>query len=456
MTIETQPNTAPPQSNGGVYAWYVVAVLMLAQTFSFIDRMIMGLMVGPIRASFNISDTQYSLLAGLAFAIFYSFMGLPLARIADRWSRRGLIAIAITVWSFMTALCGMAQGFWSLFAARVGVGVGEAALSPAAFSLITDYFPRKSLARALSVYTIGVTIGSGLAYMIGGKIIEHTMSFGQVVLPVIGEREGWQLAFFIVGIPGLLVAALMFTFREPIRKGGLNTAAIQAGAPSLPPPSIGDVLAFLMKRKRAFLTHIFGMSIYIMVVFSLNIWGPEYLMRTFGYARGEAGLTFGIIMMVMGTSGLLIGGTLADRWFSQGQMDAYSRVILISMVCMLPFVVVIGFTKVPLVGIVCLAIATFLSAFQGGVAGGVIQLITPNEMRGQATALYFLAGNLLGMGIGPTVVASINDYVFNDDGALNKSIALAGAILIPIAATIMLSGLRSVREAIIEAREWSE
>lgn len=455
MAVETQLSAAPARNSGGVYAWYVVGVLMLAQTVSFIDRMIMGLMVGPIRKSFDISDTQYSLLAGLAFAIFYSIMGLPLARIADRYSRRRLIAIAITLWSIMTALCGMAQGFWALFAARVGVGVGEAALSPAAYSLITDYFPRKSLARALSVYTIGVTIGSGLAYIIGGAVIEYTMSLGQIILPIIGEREGWQLAFFVVGIPGLVVAAMMFSFREPVRKGRLNTAATQAAA-SANAPSIGEVVSFLMQRKRAFLTHIIGLALYIMVVFSLNIWGPEYLIRTFGYARSEAGLTFGLIMMVMGTAGLLIGGTLADRWFSQGQMDAYSRVILISMVCMLPFLVVIGFTKVPLVGIVCLAVATFLSAFQGGIGGGVIQLIAPNEMRGQATAVYFLVGNLLGMGIGPTVVAAINDYVFRDDGALNKSIALAGIILIPIAATIMLSGLRSVREAIIEAKQWSE
>ncbi|MGA1341853.1 MAG: spinster family MFS transporter [Hyphomonas sp.] len=455
MSDQTQVNAARAQSNGGVYAWYVVGILMLAQTFSFIDRMIMGLMVGPIRTSFDISDTQYSLLAGLAFAIFYSVMGLPLARIADRYSRRSLIAIAITVWSLMTALCGMAQGFWALFAARVGVGVGEAALSPAAYSLITDYFPRKSLARALSVYTIGVTIGSGLAYIIGGKVIEYTMSLGEVVLPVIGEREGWQLAFFVVGLPGLIVAALMFTFREPVRKGGMKTAAAQAGA-DVDAPSIGEVVSFLMQRKRAFLTHILGLSLFIMVVFSLNIWGPEYFIRTFGYTRGEAGLTFGLIMMVMGTAGLLMGGILADRWFSQGQTDAYSRVILMSMLAMLPFLVVIGLTELPLVGMVCLSVAIFLSAFQGGVGGGVIQLITPNEMRGQATAVYFLVANLLGMGFGPTIVASITDYVFRDDGALNKSIALAGVILIPIAAAIILSGLRSVREAIIEAKQWSE
>jgi MFS family permease len=430
------------------YSWYVVIVLMLAQTCSFIDRMIMGLMVGPIRQSFDISDTQYSLLAGLAFAIFYSVMGLPLARIADRSSRRNLIAIGISFWSLMTAICGMAQGFWALFAARVGVGVGEAVLSPAAYSIITDYFPKRSLARALSIYTVGVTVGSGIAYMVGGAVVSYTMELGNVILPILGEKEGWQLAFFVVGLPGLVIAALMFTVREPERRGKMQLAA---DGVTVQQPSIREVVGFLMQRRTAFLTHILGLSLYIMVVFSLNIWGPEYLMRTFDYSRTEAGLTFGMIMMGAGSAGLILGGTVADRWYASGRVDAYSRVILISMLCMIPFIATLGFATDPAVGIFCLGVATFLSAVQGGVGGGVIQLITPNQMRGQAVALYFLFANLLGMGLGPTVVAAVTDFVFNDDAALNKSIALTGVILIPIAALILYSGLKAVRAAIEEA-----
>lgn len=455
MTVQaTNPAVAGEPPKTGFYAWYVVIVLMLAQMCSFIDRMIMGLLVSPIRTSFNISDTQFSLLAGLAFAIFYSVMGLPLARIADRKSRRVLIAVGITVWSAMTTLCGFAQGFWSLFAARVGVGVGEAALSPAAYSMITDYFPKKSLARALSVYTVGVTIGSGLAYIIGGKVVEFAMSMGTVDLPFVGATEGWQLTFFVVGIPGILVALLMLTVREPARRGRIqtNTGADIAEAAQIP---IKEVFAFILARKGAFLSHIFGVSIFVMAVFSLNIWGPEYLIRTFGLARAEAGLQFGIVMIVMGTSGLLCGGFLADRWFSQSTFDAYSRVILLSMGCMLPFAAMLAFASTVPLGLVCLAGAIFFSAFQGGIAGGVIQLMVPNEMRGQAVALYFLMANLIGMGFGPTVVASITDYVFKNDAALNKSLALTSVTLIPIAAIIMLSGLKSVREAVRSAQEWA-
>ena len=447
------PNTqpSPPQApQSGLYAWYVVFILMLAQTASFVDRMIMGLLVGPIRETFSISDTQYSLLAGLAFAIFYSIMGLPLARLTDRSHRTRLIAIAITFWSVMTALCGLAKGFWTLFAARIGVGVGEAALSPAAYSIITDYFTKSSLARALSVYTLGVTIGSGLAYVIGGWVVTIAMQVGEVTLPVVGVREGWQLTFFIVGVPGLLVALLVLLIREPIRKG-LMPSGTDGKSVAVP---IREVVGFITDRKVAFFTHIFGMSFFIMVVFSLNIWGPEYLMRTFEFSRGDAGRTFGVLMMIAGTTGLLAGGTLGDRWFSKGMVDAYSRVVLLSMIAILPFVVALGFVSTPLLGIGCMTVAVFFSAFQGGVGGGLIQIITPNQMRGQAVAVYFLLANLIGMGLGPTLLAATTDYIFQDDAALNKSIALFGAIIVPFAGLILFLGLPAVRRAVEEARQW--
>ena len=170
--------------SSATYRWYVIMVLLLAQMFSFLDRMIMGLLVGPIRESFAISDTQYSLLAGLAFSLFYAVMGIPLARIADSRNRRNLITWGIAVWSLMTAVCGLARNFWTLFFARVGVGVGEAALGPAAYSMITDYFPKSTLARALSVYMLGVTLGSGFAYMLGGAVVAYVQTLETVSLPL--------------------------------------------------------------------------------------------------------------------------------------------------------------------------------------------------------------------------------------------------------------------------------
>ncbi len=420
------------------YPWYVVAVLVLAQAFSFLDRMIMGLLVGPIRESFQISDTQYSLLAGLAFSLFYAVMGLPLARVADSKSRRNLIAAGVAVWSVMTALCGLARGFWSLFVARTGVGVGEATLAPGAYSMITDYFPQRILARALSVYMIGVTLGSGFAYMLGGAVVAYLEDIEQIVLPLLGPMHGWQLTFFIVGLPGLFVSILlMATVREPRRRGvGID------GADSIPLP---EVAQYLWQRRSAFAGHIFGIAIFIMVVYALNLWGPTYFIRTFGYSRAEAGWVFGVVMIVAGTAGLLLAGTIADAWMQRGTKDAYVRTILLSIICMTPCAVMLGFTSNEVVGLLAMALAVFFSAFQGGIAGGTLQLMTPNRMRGQVIAIYTLVANLIGLGLGPTVVAATTDYVFGYDEAIGKSIALSAAIMCPLGGLLLWRSLPAIR-----------
>ncbi|MCZ6708978.1 MAG: MFS transporter [Gammaproteobacteria bacterium] len=431
---------------GGLgYAWYVVAVLLLAQTFSFLDRMIMGLLVGPIRESFQISDTQYSLLAGLAFSLFYAVMGLPLARIADSKSRRNLIAAGIAVWSAMTALCGLARGYWSLFIARVGVGVGEATLAPGAYSMITDYFPKRILARALSVYMIGVTLGSGFAYMLGGAVVAYVENMEQVVLPVLGPIHGWQLTFFIVGLPGIFISMLVLaTVREPHRHGvGVETD----GADSIP---LSEVARYLWQRRSAFGGHIIGISIFIMVVYALNLWGPTYFIRTFGYSPAEAGWVFGIVMIAAGTAGLLLAGTIADAWMQRGRTDAYVRTILFSIICITPCAVTLGFTNNEVVGIIAIALAVFFSAFQGGIAGGTLQLMTPNRMRGQVIAVYQLVANLIGLGLGPTVVAVTTDYVFGYDEAIGKSIALSAAVLCPLGGLLLWRSLPAIRRQLEE------
>jgi MFS family permease len=422
----------------------VVAVLLTAQAFSFLDRMIMGLLVGPIRESFQISDTQYSLLAGLAFSLFYAIMGLPLARIADRSSRRNLIVAGIAVWSFMTAACGLAKGYWSLFVARVGVGIGEATLGPAAYSMIADYFPKSILGRALSVYMIGVTLGSGFAYMLGGAVVGYVEDMGTIMVPVVGEIEGWQLTFFVVGIPGLLVSLLMLTtVREPARTGIVAPEAVP----------VSEVADYLWQRRRAYGGHILGISIFIMVVYALNLWGPTYFIRTFGYTRPEAGWVFGLVMIGSGTVGLLLAGTLSDRLVSKGIHDAYVKIILFSMVAMIPSAATLAFLESDLLAIVFMSLAVFFSAFQGGLAGGTLQLMTPNRMRGQVMAVYGLSSNLIGLGLGPTVIAMTTDYVFGYDEAIGKSIALCAVILCPIGALILWRSLPAIGKQLAEQRE---
>lgn len=440
MTKSTETSTPASLT----YAWYVVTVLLIAQAFSFLDRMIMGLLVGPIRESFQISDTQYSLLAGLAFSLFYAIMGLPLARIADRGSRRNLIVVGIAVWSFMTAACGLAKGYWSLFVARMGVGIGEATLGPAAYSMIADYFPKSVLGRALSVYMVGVTLGSGFAYMLGGAVVGYVEGMDTIMVPVVGEIEGWQLTFFVVGLPGLLVSLLMLTtVREPARTGIVTPEAVP----------VSEVADYLWQRRSAYGGHILGISIFIMVVYALNLWGPTYFIRTFGYTRPEAGWVFGLVMIGAGTAGLLLAGTLSDRLVSKGIHDAYVKIILFSMLAMIPSAAALAFLESDLLAIVFMSLAVFFSAFQGGLAGGTLQLMTPNRMRGQVMAVYGLSSNLIGLGLGPTVIAMTTDYVFGYDEAIGKSVALCAVILCPVGAVILWRSLPAIGKQLAEQRK---
>jgi len=224
-TAATAKTVTPPASEPSVgYARYVVFVLMVVYTLSFIDRQILSLLVGSIKRDLAISDTRIGLLQGLAFGVFYTFLGLPLGRIADTRNRKNLITIGVLFWSLMTALCSGARSFTTLFLARMGVGVGEATLAPGAFSLITDSFPKERLGRALSVYSMGIFIGSGLALIVGGAVVDFTVRIPSVTLPVLGLMASWRLTFLIVGIPGLLVALWVYSIREPLRKNVLRAS----------------------------------------------------------------------------------------------------------------------------------------------------------------------------------------------------------------------------------------
>ena len=425
-------------------AWGALAVLMAAYTVSFVDRTILSLLIPPIQRDLGISDTEVSLLAGLAFAVFYTLMGIPLGRIADRHNRRNLIAIGITIWCLMTAACGLARDFWQLFLARVGVGVGEAALSPAAYSMISDLFPREQLGRALATYSIGLPVGSGLALLIGGFAIGAIAELPPVTLPVIGTPSGWQLTFLFVGLPGLLIALLVMMLREPERRDGVDAAMHLTANPV---GSIG-LFAFLHSNARVLAHHFGGLALLVIVVYGSTAWIPTFFIRVHGWTATEIGYAYGLIFVVFGTSGLLTGGYLADRWWRAGRTDAHLRVVICSVATMTPCFALLPFAPSAGAGIALLALATFTSSLHGGVAGAALQLITPNELRGQVTAVYFFIANLVGLGLGPTVVALLTDFVFRDPHALGGSIATVAGIAGPLSGLILVTGLKHYRRRI--------
>ena len=399
---------------------------MVAYTLSYIDRQILSLLVDPIRADLNLSNTQFSLLHGLAFALFYTIVGIPLARVADNGSRRGLMAVGIFAWSVMTAVCGLAKNFWQLFLARVGVGIGEAALSPAAYSMIADYFPPKRLGLALGTYAMGVYFGIGLAFMIGGFVVELATQATATALPIVGELRPWQLTFIYVGVPGVLVALWVYTLREPIRRG--------AGTERVP---VRDVVQYFLDNRATLLGHFFAFSLLTLMFNANAAWAPAYFMRVHGAPVADIGLWLGGIIFVFGSLGIVSGGWLGDYWTARGHIDGTLRASLVGAVAIWPFAVAAPLMPTQTLSLLLFCPLIFFSSFPFGVATAALQLVTPNRMRGQISALFLFVVNLTGIGLGATIAALLMDYVFKSDLAVGKSMSLVSLVAAPAAAIVL-------------------
>lgn len=400
------------------YAWYVVSVLTLAYISSFIDRQILALLVEPIKADFQISDTAMSLLIGMSFALFYTLMGLPIGRMVDHKNRRNIISIGVALWSLMTALGGLARNFGQFFLARIGVGVGEATLSPAAYSIITDYFPKERRATAIGFYSMGIFIGASMAYLLGGWIIGYTQDVDHIQLPWLGAVKPWQFVFIALGLPGLCIALLVLTIKEPLRRN-LNGQLRQAQAPSLP---IKEVWTHFRQHGKTYLYLNLGIGAWSILTYGSGSWEPTFLIRTFDYSIREAGLLMGLMLLTISTAGVFFGGWIADRWLRQGQKDAKIRAILWSILLSLPTGMLYPLFDNEILMLISLGFFLFLTKAPIGLAAAAIQEITPNEMRGQASAVYLFFLNLIGLGLGPTAVALLTDFVFQDEGMLRYSI----------------------------------
>ena len=410
--------------DAGPYAWYIVGVLIVAYTFSFIDRQILTLLVDPIRATLHITDFQLSLLHGFAFALFYSIMGIPIGQLVDRRKRTTIIAAGIAVWSIMTALCGLSKSFGQLFLARIGVGVGEAALSPGAYSMISDYFPPHQRPRALSLYISAAYVGGGIATIAGGALIALMVP---ITLPVIGHLEAWQSLFILVGLPGLLAALWMLTLREPQRTD------VKPGGHS----NFADVRAHMARNTGAYGLLILGYAMSGIMWNGAIAWIPTYFIRVFGWTASEISLPYGLITMVSGTMGIVMGGWIATKLRLRGTMDANILIGLLAIAVAMPSGIVACMVGTPHMALAFVALFLFGCAMPWGSAVAALQEITPNQMRGQVSAIYLFCLSLFGMGVGPTIVASFTDHVFVNDMALGQSIAITIAITAPIAALLL-------------------
>jgi MFS family permease len=420
-------------------AWYAVGLLMLANLSGFIDRLILVLLVGPMQRDLGLSDTKIGLLIGLPFAVFYSLLGLPIARLADRSSRRNIIAAGIAAWSVMTAVCGLAGTFGRLLLARVGVGVGEATLQAPATSLIADLFPREKLGTAMSVYAMGVFLGSGLAYYIGGWIVGLVSAQEIWTLPLIGSIRPWQTVFFIVGLPGLLIALLMMTVKEPTRR--VETTRVEP---------LSTLFAYMRRNLRTFTSVIAGFTLSATVNYAIASWLATFLGRTYGWTASRAGMLQGLLTMTVGTVGVLVGGRVADAMVRRGISDGPLRVGIIGAAGML-----VSATAYPLAdsantAVAWLVIVNFFAAFPWGAASAAAAELVPGTMRAQGTAIFYLILNLIAFAFGPWVVGAITDHVFGNEEAVGYSLAVVNVFGMTGAIALFIFGLPAYRKTLAQ------
>jgi MFS family permease len=436
MTVAAE---LPPMENAdasarpsNAYSWFVVLFLMVLLTSSFIDRTILSLLVQPIRADLHLTDTEYSYLAGLAFVVLYTLTAIPLGWLADRWSRRLLIAGGVAVWSVMTAGCGLAGSFWRLFAFRVGVGVGEATLSPCSYALIAEMFPPERRARPLSVFTLGIPIGQGLALMIGGTVIDAITRVGPIDFPVVGVTKPWQTVFLIVGLPGLILALLTLLIVRETPQRLLKTADDQ--------PSFGAVLAFMGRHFGVYATLAVSLGCFAIYGYGGTAWFPTYLQRVHGFSASESGLFMGSSVLVLGVLGSITAGWFADRLAQRGRHDALFATGIPYAIGMVATASLGTIVTLPWLSLTLVALQGFFTLTWAGVNVATVQTVTPVRMRSQVSATYLFFTNMIGLGIGPTAIAASTDHLFHRDSAVGWSISLVGTMSMIVAILILLAG----------------
>ena len=445
----------PEKKASPLYSAWVVFVLTLVLLVSFLDRSILGLLVEPIKADLGVSDTRMSLLLGLGFAAFYAIMGVPFGILADRSNRVRLIAAGLTLWTLATALSGAARSFAHLLILRMGVGMGEATVGPAAPSIISDTVSRERRATAMSVYSSGIYLGAGFASILGGLVAWWAGQTGGWDLPLLGEVKPWQMVFLVSGALGLIpLLLLLFTVREPERKGLLKARAADRDATQH--LTFAETKAHYLKYRRAIGLHHLGFAAIAFSGYGVGSWLPAFFIRTHGWSISQVGTWLGLNGMVTAVVGVVAGGVLADHWYKKGYADAKMRVALVGAVVWflpgIPFALVESGT----LSYVLLALTSICATLGVGCATAALHELMPNRLRGQAVAIYAVIANLIGLGIGPTAVALLTDYGFRDEQDLRYSILVVAVVCHVFAAIVLWLALKPHREAVLELRATDE
>ncbi len=423
------------------YAWYVATLLGFVYLLAYMDRYILSLLIEPIKASLGLSDFQIGLLIGPAFVILFVTAGLPIGWLVDRKNRTAILAAGIAAWSVMTAACGLAKSFTSLFLVRVGVGIGETTVAPCSFSLLSDYFPQHSRPRAIALFSIGAPVGAGASYVIGGQVFEMINAAPPVVLPLFGELFAWQTSFMLVGLPGLLVAALVWlSVREPKRQ---ETLTDKVGGPSLK-----DAVTYMGTHKAAYATIFAAVSCNTAIGVAI-FWTPALFERVWGWGPGQAGLVLGLVLIVAGIIGTQSGGWIAARIVNSGKPHGAYYTVWGGGVIVVLFGLLYPLMPTPELASAMVFFAVVATTASAATSPSCIIAITPGELRGQATAVFYLVINLIGSLLTPPLLGAMTDW-FGDPADLRYALVIVTAGFGAIMLIVLWAGFGSFKRSAAE------
>lgn len=433
-------------------AWSTLAVLAVTYMFSFMDRQILVLLIDPIKTDLQITDTQVSLLAGMAFAIVYTIACIPMGRIADLWVRKYVIIGGVTVWSLLTISCGFARNFTQMFLSRMGVGLGEASLTPTAYALIPDLFPPQKLARGMSVFALGGLIGGGVSLVLGGVIIGLVNDIDVISMPWVGQIKAWQMVLFTAGALTLLMVIPLSLMPEPKRHSVQETLteegdALAAG--SAEHRAFKAVLAYLWRYKSFYGFFIAGIAINNLFAFGFGTWVPTYFIRIHGWDPSSAGMTLGGLYLAPAIIGALCAGWLADTFYAKGYRAAPLYIMVTLLAAFIPLILCFVYAPAMELKISAMVIYYLMETMLSVLFPTVIQMATRNRIRAQISAIVLLLVNLSGYGVGPLTIALVTDHVFHDEMAIGHAMAVVCVTACGLALSILCFALKPFKQRVI-------
>ena len=436
MKVHVMTSDIKEQTSNGFYAWSLLVLFTLTYTFSFVDRQVINLLVEPIKGDMGLTDVQISYLQGLIFVIPYVLLSIPIGRLVDVFSRIYVISSGILVWSFATIAAGLSGNYTQLAIARGFVGAGEAALTPAVWSMFPDIFTKKQLAVAMSIFSMAPYLGAGIALIAGAQVIEISQSSPPIELPIIGTLEPWQITLIICGAPGILFALIYACIKEPAR-----TATETQTDEAMP---LSEAVDFMRKNWKVYLAFLGGAPFLIIMLYSIQAWSPTLLIRVHEWDISYAGRVYGVVALVTGSLGVLSSPVIA-RVMNNLNFKGYPLLMLmISTVLTALFLFIAGLQKDGMSCLIFLALASFFVTIPLPQLAVTLQTISPNKMRGLVAGIFVVSGNVMGMGLGPTFVAFFTENVFQDPMSVGLSMGLLGLVSAPIALVIYLNGYRDL------------